>query len=205
MPRSTSDRACSAVASTRTSPWSSKSVTRATPTPWNGAAIALQGIEPRVHGEREVRALDLDAPTVGGVDPKAHVAQVVLVDGEPVPAGREHPREREVGRVGPVADPPRGHRVGQEGVLVGLVRALADVVLDDTAVEADRMGSLTEPEEPLLVPGDEALSDDRRTVDADRDRDRLVAGRPNVHLRRHAVGVVGVEHRREPLRGPTPG
>ena len=170
-----------------------------------GGGVPAQRLErrrPGVDRVGQVTRLGLDAPPVAGVGPQAHVAEVILVDRQSVAPGRQHPRQREVRGVGPVADRPGRHGPHEERVFVRLIRSLADVVLDDATVQADRVRAFPEAEEPLAVGGPEALADDRGAVGADPDRDAVRTADRDLNLGGQAARVAGSSTAvyRSPLR-----
>ncbi len=141
-----------------------------------------QGVERGRTGEDDVvegPRLDLDAPAVVGLDTEPGVAHLVALDEQPVAAGREHPRDGVIGRVGSPPQTPRRDRAGQELVLVGLVRAFSHVVLDDAPLDAHGVRALPEAEEPLARLGHEGLAADGGSDDLGRDRHGALVDEPD--------------------------
>ena len=101
-----------------------------------------------------------DAPRPGLVE--AEVAGLGVVDQDAVAGGRQQPRDRVVGRVGAGAKPPRRDERLGERILLGLVRAVADVVLDDVSALVDRVRPFAEPEVAFAALGRQSRSRARR-------------------------------------------
>ena len=103
---------------------------------------ALQGMEASRSAKVPIPqgiGLHLHAPLVVSLGSEAFIAEVVLVDQESEAAALEHPRDREIGGVGPVAYAPGWNGVAEERVLVRLVRALTHVVLDNAPIQAEQV------------------------------------------------------------------
>jgi hypothetical protein len=84
------------------------------------------------------------------------IAGLGVVDQHPVAGGREQPRDRVVGGVVSRSEPPRrGHALGDR-VVLRLVGAVGDVVLDHVAALVDGVGALAEAEVALARAGVEA-------------------------------------------------
>ncbi len=88
------------------------------------------------------RVHHLDAPALGAVE--AEVAGVGVVDEHPEAVAREQPRDRVVGRVVARPQPPRGYELSDQRILVRLVGAVGDVILDHVAALVDGVRALPE-------------------------------------------------------------
>ena len=106
---------------------------------------ARPGEDPEV----ERAAVDVGAPDVVAVARERKPARLVAVDKDAVAAAREQPRDREIGRVVAVAQPPGRRRREDELAVFGRSGAVGDVVLDLAAALVDRVRALAEAEEAL--------------------------------------------------------